>query len=208
MVTTTMNEENIAGSAVTTSTMATTKATREKKKKGLSLSSLKSPFRLLGKTYCKGCHKKCSGEVLRVNDLYFHNGCFNCKGCGASLSQGGFFSKDKEYYCANCYQANFGTKCAKCTTFVEGEVVTTLGKTYHQSCFKRLYLVKTTSWQHRFFDLANLSPMWLGTYEYMKNTLQNFFFRFETGLPEWIFQIWSNIFKSDHVFVYMKKSLF
>ena len=73
---------------------------------------------------------------------------------------------------------------------------------------KRLYLVKTTSWQHRFFDLANLSPMWLGTYEYMKNTLQNFFFRFETGLPEWIFQIWSNIFKSDHVFVYMKKSLF
>ena len=136
MVTTTMNEENIAGSAVTTSTMATTKATREKKKKGLSLSSLKSPFRLLGKTYCKGCHKKCSGEVLRVNDLYFHNGCFNCKGCGASLSQGGFFSKDKEYYCATCYQANFGTKCAKCTTFVEGEVVTALGKTYHQSCFK------------------------------------------------------------------------
>ena len=73
---------------------------------------------------------------------------------------------------------------------------------------KRLYLVKTTSWQHRFFDLANLSPMWLGTYEYMKNTLQNFFFRFETGLPEWIFQIWSKIFKSDQVFVYTKKSLF
>lgn len=109
---------------------------REKKKKGLSLSSLKSPFKLLGKTYCKGCHKKCSGEVLRVNDLYFHNGCFNCKGCSASLSQGGFFSKDKDYYCASCYQANFGTKCAKCNTFVEGEVVTALGKTYHQSCFK------------------------------------------------------------------------
>ena len=74
--------------------------------------------------------------------------------------------------------------------------------------FKRLYLVKTTRWQHRFFDLASLSPMWLGTYEYMKNTLQNFFFRFETGLPEWIFQIWSKIFKSDQVFVYTKKSLF
>ena len=68
--------------------------------------------------------------------------------------------------------------------------------------------MKTTRWQHRFFDLASLSPMWLGTYEYMKNTLQNFFFRFETGLPEWIFQIWSKIFKSDRVFVYMKKSLF
>ena len=34
------------------------------------------------------------------------------------------------------------------------------------------------------------------------------FFRFETGLPEWIFQIWSKIVKSDRVFVYMKKSLF
>ena len=101
MVTTSMNEDNVnnvnAGSVTTANTMATSKATREKKKKGLSLSSLKSPFRLLGKTYCKGCHKKCSGEVLRVNDLYFHNGCFNCKGCGCSLSQGGFFSKDKEY---------------------------------------------------------------------------------------------------------------
>ena len=80
--------------------------------------------------------------------------------------------------------------------------------TTYTTYIKRLYLVKTTSWQHRFFDLANLSPMWLGTYEYMKNTLQNFFFRFETGLPEWIFQIWSKIFKSDRVFVYMKKSLF
>ncbi len=107
-----------------------------KKKKGLSLSSLKSPFKFLGKTYCKGCHKKCSGEVLRVNDVYFHNGCFVCKGCGTSLSQGGFFTKDKDYYCASCYQANFGTKCAKCNTFVEGEVVTALGKTYHQNCFK------------------------------------------------------------------------
>ena len=63
-------------------------SSREKKKRGLSLSSLKSPFKFLGKTYCKGCHKKCSGEVLRVGDLYFHNGCFNCKGCSTSLSQG------------------------------------------------------------------------------------------------------------------------
>ena len=73
---------------------------------------------------------------------------------------------------------------------------------------KRLRLGKTTGWQHRFFDLIILSPIWLGTYEYMKSSLENFFFRFETGLPEWIFQIWSKIFKSDQVFVYTKKSLF
>jgi hypothetical protein len=50
------------------------------------------------------------------------------------------------------------------------------------------------------------TTIWLGTYEYMKSTL--WFFQIETGLPEWIFQIWSKIFKSNPVFVYMKKSLF
>ena len=40
--------------------------------------------------------------------------------------------------------------------------------------FKRLHLVKTIGWQHRFFDLTILSPIWLGTYEYMKNTLYFF----------------------------------
>ena len=79
---------------------------------------------------------------------------------------------------------------------------------YKSNSLKRLRLGKTTGWQHRFFDLTILSPIWLGTYEYMKSSLENFFFRFETGLPEWIFQIWSKIFKSDQVFVYTKKSLF
>ena len=81
-------------------------------------------------------------------------------------------------------------------------------KIFRAPLFKRLRLGKTTGWQHRFFDLTILSPIWLGTYEYMKSSLENFFFRFETGLPEWIFQIWSKIFKSDQVFVYTKKSLF
>ena len=48
----------------------------------------------------------------------------------------GFFTRDKDYYCATCYQSNFGTKCSKCSQFVEGEVVTALGKTYHQACFR------------------------------------------------------------------------
>ena len=48
----------------------------------------------------------------------------------------GFFTRDKDYYCAPCYQSNFGTKCNKCSQFVEGEVVTALGKTYHQACFR------------------------------------------------------------------------
>ncbi|XP_050511938.1 actin-binding LIM protein 1 isoform X4 [Diabrotica virgifera virgifera] len=89
----------------------------------------------MGKTYCQSCKKKCSGEVLRVQDKYFHMHCFKCKVCGSSLAKGGFFSKDGEYYCTTDYQKNFGSKCAVCNQYVEGEVVTALGKTYHQKCF-------------------------------------------------------------------------
>ncbi|XP_076266584.1 actin binding LIM protein Uncoordinated 115a isoform X6 [Rhynchophorus ferrugineus] len=88
-----------------------------------------------GKTYCQACKKKCSGEVLRVQDKYFHTSCFKCKACGSSLAQGGFFSKEGAYYCTADYQRNFGTRCAECGDYVEGEVVTALGKTYHQKCF-------------------------------------------------------------------------
>lgn len=88
-----------------------------------------------GKTQCQSCKKKCSGEVLRVQDKYFHIQCFKCRVCQQSLAQGGFFCKDGEYYCTRDYQDRFGTKCSHCGRFVEGEVVTALGKTYHSSCF-------------------------------------------------------------------------
>lgn len=88
-----------------------------------------------GKTYCQSCKKKCSGEVLRVQDKYFHIACFKCVVCKNSLAQGGFFCKDGEYYCTTDYQKQFGTKCAICGDYVEGEVVSALGNTYHQKCF-------------------------------------------------------------------------
>lgn len=52
-----------------------------------------------GKTFCQSCKKKCSGEVLRVQDKYFHIGCFKCAQCNASLAQGGFFAREGSYYC-------------------------------------------------------------------------------------------------------------
>lgn len=33
------------------------------------------------------------------------------------------------------YQRAFGTRCAACGQYVEGEVVAALGNTYHQKCF-------------------------------------------------------------------------
>lgn len=87
------------------------------------------------KICCTKCQKKCSGEVLRVAEKYFHKQCFQCHSCRKSLAAGGFFSKDNTYYCTSDYQKLFGTKCAACNLYVEGEVVSTMGNTYHQSCF-------------------------------------------------------------------------
>ncbi|XP_066946529.1 actin-binding LIM protein 2-like isoform X10 [Macrobrachium rosenbergii] len=88
-----------------------------------------------GKTLCEACGKKCSGEVLRVQEKYFHINCFKCHSCKKSLAQGGFFTKEKDYFCTECYQKNFGQRCATCGLYVEGEVVSALGNTYHQKCF-------------------------------------------------------------------------
>ncbi|XP_023034598.1 actin-binding LIM protein 2 isoform X4 [Drosophila willistoni] len=87
------------------------------------------------KIYCAKCTKKCSGEVLRVADNHFHKACFQCCQCKKSLATGGFFTKDSAYYCIPDYQRLYGTKCATCQQYVEGEVVSTMGKTYHQKCF-------------------------------------------------------------------------
>uniref|UniRef100_A0A182QPJ1 Actin-binding LIM protein 1 n=1 Tax=Anopheles farauti TaxID=69004 RepID=A0A182QPJ1_9DIPT len=87
------------------------------------------------KIQCSKCQKKCSGEVLRVSDRYFHKTCFQCTKCHKSLATGGFFSKDGSYYCTFDYQKLYGTKCAACGQYVEGEVVSTMGNTYHQKCF-------------------------------------------------------------------------
>ncbi|XP_037952792.1 actin-binding LIM protein 3 isoform X3 [Teleopsis dalmanni] len=87
------------------------------------------------KIYCAKCDKKCSGEVLRVADKHFHKACFQCCQCKKSLATGGFFTKDGAYYCIPDYQRLYGTKCAACQQYVEGEVVSTMGKTYHQKCF-------------------------------------------------------------------------
>ncbi|XP_046709230.1 actin-binding LIM protein 1 isoform X37 [Silurus meridionalis] len=84
---------------------------------------------------CYKCREPCKGEVLRVQSKHFHIKCFTCKVCGCDLAQGGFFMKNGEYLCTLDYQRLHGTRCHGCGNFVEGEVVTALGKTYHPTCF-------------------------------------------------------------------------
>ncbi|XP_063013625.1 actin-binding LIM protein 2 isoform X11 [Melospiza melodia melodia] len=84
---------------------------------------------------CNTCGKPCKGEVLRVQNKYFHIKCFVCKACGCDLAQGGFFVRQGDYICTLDYQRLYGTRCFSCDEFIEGEVVSALGKTYHPDCF-------------------------------------------------------------------------
>ncbi|XP_044274139.1 actin-binding LIM protein 2 isoform X1 [Varanus komodoensis] len=84
---------------------------------------------------CNNCGNPCKGEVLRVQKKYFHIKCFVCKACGCDLAQGGFFVRQGDYICTLDYQRLYGTRCFSCDQFIEGEVVTALGKTYHPHCF-------------------------------------------------------------------------
>ncbi|XP_008577003.1 PREDICTED: actin-binding LIM protein 2-like [Galeopterus variegatus] len=84
---------------------------------------------------CHTCGNVCKGEVLRVQNKYFHIKCFVCKACGCDLAEGGFFVRQGEYICTLDYQRLYGTRCFSCDQFIEGEVVSALGKTYHPDCF-------------------------------------------------------------------------
>uniref|UniRef100_A0A8C2Z6M5 Actin binding LIM protein 1 n=1 Tax=Cyclopterus lumpus TaxID=8103 RepID=A0A8C2Z6M5_CYCLU len=77
----------------------------------------------------------CKGQVLRVQNSHFHIKCFTCKVCGCDLAQSGFFLKNGDYLCPLDFQRLHGTLCNSCGEFVEGAVVTVLGKTYHPACF-------------------------------------------------------------------------
>ncbi|XP_061565462.1 actin-binding LIM protein 2 isoform X9 [Cololabis saira] len=88
-----------------------------------------------GPIACQNCGKPVKGEALRVQNKHFHTKCFVCKVCGAELSQAGFFLRQGEYICTLDYQRMYGTRCFSCQDFIEGEVVSALGKTYHPRCF-------------------------------------------------------------------------
>ncbi|CAI2356407.1 unnamed protein product [Caenorhabditis sp. 36 PRJEB53466] len=55
---------------------------------------------------CDVCRKKCSGDVLKANDKYFHINCFQCKKCGRNLGETGFYTTtDNTYLCPDDFRA-------------------------------------------------------------------------------------------------------
>ncbi|XP_076018982.1 actin-binding LIM protein 3 isoform X1 [Genypterus blacodes] len=88
-----------------------------------------------GPIRCQRCREACKGEVVRVQETHFHVKCFTCTVCNCDLARSGFFQKKGEYICTADYQRLYGTRCDRCDSFITGEVVSALGRTYHPSCF-------------------------------------------------------------------------
>ncbi|EYC00470.1 hypothetical protein Y032_0115g488 [Ancylostoma ceylanicum] len=64
-----------------------------------------SPRAPMGKK-CEVCKKKCSGDVLKANDKYFHIQCFQCKQCSRPLGESGFYTTaDGSYLCPEDFRA-------------------------------------------------------------------------------------------------------
>uniref|UniRef100_A0A672FWF7 Actin binding LIM protein family, member 3 n=1 Tax=Salarias fasciatus TaxID=181472 RepID=A0A672FWF7_SALFA len=94
-----------------------------------------SPCRSSGPIRCQRCREVCKGEVVRVQETHFHVKCFTCTVCNCDLARSGFFQKKGEYICTADYQRLYGTRCDRCDSFITGEVVSALGRTYHPKCF-------------------------------------------------------------------------
>ncbi|XP_056899263.1 actin-binding LIM protein 3 isoform X4 [Takifugu flavidus] len=91
--------------------------------------------RTTGPIRCQRCREVCKGEVVRVQETHFHVKCFTCAVCSCDLARSGFFQKKGEYICTADYQRLYGTRCDRCDSFITGEVVSALGRTYHPKCF-------------------------------------------------------------------------
>ncbi|TWW55174.1 Actin-binding LIM protein 3 [Takifugu flavidus] len=51
------------------------------------------------------------------------------------MSSASLVLKKGEYICTADYQRLYGTRCDRCDSFITGEVVSALGRTYHPKCF-------------------------------------------------------------------------
>ncbi|KFD57664.1 hypothetical protein M513_01334 [Trichuris suis] len=116
--------------------MSESKAKKDESQKGKKSSKKSTGGLKAGKVRCEGCKKKCTGDILKTENKYFHVKCFVCSACHEPLNQSGFFLEGGNVYCPNDYHSRFGVRCDVCNLFIEGDVTNFLNKSFHPNCFK------------------------------------------------------------------------
>lgn len=101
-----------------------------------------------GKPYCEDDYanlflKKCAGCKAPIRDVVvvalnqtWHKDHFVCITCGTRLASKGFFEKENNPFCQQCYEDKFCPKCNECELSITDTAVIALGKKWHQDCFK------------------------------------------------------------------------
>ncbi|XP_067940133.1 four and a half LIM domains protein 2-like [Watersipora subatra] len=88
---------------------------------------------------CEACAKPIGTDFkdLSYKGRHWHEQCFNCWNCKASLANQQFVGKDEGLYCPDCYDNLFAQRCDKCNkTFKHGQQKFEYnGKRFHSPCF-------------------------------------------------------------------------
>ncbi|CAD5118135.1 unnamed protein product [Dimorphilus gyrociliatus] len=88
---------------------------------------------------CEKCQKKIEigNKDLSYNNRHWHEACFECADCRASLTQIPFAEKDSSVYCERCYDEKFASKCDECKNAFRGGNLKYIvkGRQLHERCF-------------------------------------------------------------------------
>ncbi|KNC46421.1 paxillin [Thecamonas trahens ATCC 50062] len=84
---------------------------------------------------CQGCFQIIDTDSVNLKGVgKYHAKCFVCVECRGPLDAD-FHMKDGSLYCANHFNAKFGTRCAACNLFLSTQVLAAGEKKYHPACF-------------------------------------------------------------------------
>ncbi|XP_067133166.1 four and a half LIM domains protein 2-like [Centruroides vittatus] len=102
--------------------------------------------------FCVGCYEKIYSNIchecgkligvdskdLSYKDKHWHETCFSCNKCHASLENNVFGSKADRVYCATCYESDFATECHVCGQIVKAgsSKMEYKDKQWHAKCFR------------------------------------------------------------------------
>ncbi|XP_014235312.1 prickle planar cell polarity protein 3-A isoform X3 [Trichogramma pretiosum] len=88
---------------------------------------------------CEECHKiiGIDSKDLSYKDKHWHEACFLCSRCRASLVDKQFGSKVDKIYCGNCYDSQFASRCDGCGDVFRAGTKKMEYKTrqWHEKCF-------------------------------------------------------------------------
>ena len=89
---------------------------------------------------CSCCQTRIGldSKDMSYKEMHWHEACFACKKCSASLVDKPFAAKNTLIFCASCYDAEFASRCDACgETFRPGmKKMEYKTKKWHDKCFQ------------------------------------------------------------------------